>query len=242
MMSPTIAIFSTSPHGGQILRHTQPAPWADEALAPITVVITHIPPRIHSLNRALKSIERQTLQPERIIIQVDENGEGAAHTRNKGLQKVPTSSEWVAFLDDDDYFGKDHLHRCWTMAQAERADYVYPWFTIAGPSVDPFQHLDWYMKPWNNERPHQTTIVTMVRRELAQSVGFRPVVGILGPDGNEVPRSTEEGYTFGEDYQFTLECLAKGAKIVHIPLRTWYWVVTGHNTSGKPENWMGQVS
>lgn len=241
-LSPTISIYSTSPHGGEVLRHTMPAPWKDRHLAPITVVIAHIPPRIHSLNRALKSIQNQVLQPERIIIQADEQGEGAATTRNKALQKVPSSSEWVAFLDDDDYFGPEHLSTCLAAAEIQRCDYVYPWFTIAGPSIDPFQHLDWYMKPWDDQRPHQTTIVTMVRRELAQAVGFREVVGLLGPDGNAVPKVTEEGYTFGEDYQFTLECLARGAKIVHAPIRTWYWVVTGHNTSGKAEGWMNRVA
>lgn len=234
MTSPVLTIYRTSEHGVDKQNFSGPAPWEAKNQAPIAVVIPAIPPRVHQLNRALKSIQIQTLQPAQIIVQVDGAGEGAAKNRNRALQKAPTNCEAVAFLDDDDYFGKNHLKVCWDAMQGQHADYVYSWFTIAGPSYDPFAHLDWYMKPWNDKRPHQTTIVTLVRRELAQEVGFREV-----EDAEH--KATEEGYIFGEDYQFTLECLAKGAKIHHVPLRTWYWVVTGWNTSGWPEKWRSRV-
>lgn len=229
MVKPILEIHRTSDHGVEKQTHMGYTPWEAEDPASVAVVIATIPPRLHQLNRALKSIEKQSLQPERILVQVDAIGEGAAATRDKALRKVPVSCEAVAFLDDDDYFGKQHLARCWDTLQTQRADYVYPWFTIAGPSYDPFEKLDWYFKPWNDKRPHQTTIVTMVRRELAQAVGFHEV--------EDKTKLTEEGYTYGEDFQFTLECLAKGAKIHFIPERTWFWVVTGWNSSGRPEKW-----
>jgi hypothetical protein len=124
--------------------------------------------------------------------------------------------------------GKDHLMSCYEAIQAKGADYVYPWFTIAGPSQDPFAKDGFFGRAWSNDDPHQTTIVTMVRTELAQRIGFRePPEGMISP----------EGYRYGEDYQFTLECMQAGARIYHYPFRTWYWVVTGANTSGRPEGW-----
>jgi glycosyltransferase involved in cell wall biosynthesis len=77
------------------------------------------------------------------------------------------------------------------------------------------------------EDPHQTTITVLVRTELAQSVGFRP------------PPSHQSvlGQAYGEDYAFTLGCVAAGARIVHLPERTWEWHHTGENTSGRPDRW-----
>lgn len=229
---PEIWIYGVSGHGLDKEQYRDLAPWSAPELAPITVVIPSIPPRIHQLNRALKSIQFQTLMPARIIVQVDHLGQGAPTTRNVGLQKVPADSEAVAFLDDDDYFGKDHIRKLWMAMLDNQADYVYPHWNMAGPTVDPFPA--WWLKtPWDDRKPHQTTIVTLVRREMAQAVGFRDV------EQGKWPPATEEGHIFGEDYQFTLECLQEhGAHIHHVPERTWFWVVTGGSTSGRPENWL----
>lgn len=229
---PELWIYGNSGHGGDKEQLRDLVPWSAPELAPVTVVIPTIPPRIHLLNRALKSIERQDLMPARVIVQVDHTGEGAAVTRNKGLQKVPADSEAVAFLDDDDYFGRWHIRLHWAAMLDQQADYVYAHWEMAGLTFDPFPSW-WRTTPWSDKRPHQTTIVTMVRRELAQKVGFRPV------EKDKWPPATEEGHVFGEDYQFTLECLAAGAKIYHIlNEKTWFWVATGNSTQGRPENWL----
>lgn len=228
---PEIWIYGVSGHGLDKKQFQDLAPWSAPVLAPITVVIPTIPPRLHQLNRALKSIQFQTLMPHRIIIQVDHLGQGAPATRNLGLQKVPADTEAVAFLDDDDFFGKYHISLLWAAMLDQQADYVYPHWYMAGLTKDPFPAW-WRTTPWSDKKPHQTTIVTLVRRELAQQVGFR------SPDVDKWMTSTEEGHIFGEDYQFTLECLYEhGARIYHVPERTWYWVVTGGSTSGRPENW-----
>jgi hypothetical protein len=225
--SPVLEIHRVSDHGVDKATHEAPLPWEAEELAPVAVCIPSIPVRVHQLNRALMSIKRQVLQPERVIVQVDGVGEGAPKTRDRALQKA--QSKLVSFLDDDDYFGPLHLAECYDAMKTQRADYVYPWFHIAGPSWDPFAAETWHLKPWNDKKPHQTTITTLVRRELAQEVGFREV--------EDKTKLTDEGYTYGEDFQFTLECLAKGAKIYHVQKRTWFWVITGWNTSGRPEKW-----
>lgn len=225
---PTIEIYGTAPQGREELRHRGPLPWKvpEDRVLPVAWVTASIPPRIHLLNRMLKSIERQTLQPALVIVQMDNQHEGAAITRTKALDKVPEEIQRVTFMDDDDYAADDHLESLWVAAEKTGADYVYSWFTIAGCSVDPFPYF--FKRPWDNRHPHQTTIVTMVDRALAQRVGFHLPVE---------EKTTEQGHRHGEDYEFTLGCMAEGAKIYHLPKRTWYWVVTGHNTSGRPEKW-----
>lgn len=233
---PEIWIYGNSGHGGDKQQFADYAPWSAPELAPVTVIIPTISPRIHLLNRALKSVQIQDLMPHRIIVQVDHQGEGAAITRNKALQKVPEDSKAVEFLDDDDYFLRWHTRLHWAAMLDQQADYVYAHWQMGGLTFDPFPAW-WRTTPWSNDRPHQTTIVTMVRRELAREVGFRPV------EVGKWPPATEEGHTFGEDYQFTLECLEKGAKIYHIlNERTWTWVATGNSTQGLAKNWKVDLS
>lgn len=195
----------------------------------ITVCIPSIPPRSPKLARCLTSITEQTLQPEAIIVEIDHEGDGAPTTRNRALMKVTT--EWVAFIDDDDWFKPEHLETLYKGALEHQADYVYSYYEI-------FTHLGQYLadydpvlghfgKMFDPADPVQTTITTLVRTELAQAVGF------LHPPSEE---RLIHGQVIGEDYQFTLGCIERGAKIVHVPARTWYWGHGGDNTSGRPWN------
>jgi hypothetical protein len=171
------------------------------------------------LDRAVHTIRAQT-QPVEYVLAEDIHHVGAAITRHHGLALVET--EWTAFLDSDDELDFDHVEQLLACAEQTGADYVYPWFRVKGGS-DPFPMF--FGKPWDNEAPHQTTITILVRTELAQQVGFH----------NPPPDSTIHGQRGGEDWHFTLGCLAAGAKIVHHPARTWTWWHHGANTSGEPD-------
>lgn len=198
----------------------------------ITLVIPSIPPRAPLLTRALASVTQQTIQPEAIIVEIDHNGEGAPTTRDRGLRKVTT--EWVAFLDDDDELKSHHLETLLRAADAECADYVFAWYEI----VDNFGvnrgDVDWVLghfgKVFDPTDPHQTTITTLVRTKIAQDVGFA-LDDVM--NGRLI-----EGQRVGEDFLFTLGCIERGAKIVHVPERTWVWHhdPPGGNTSGRPWN------
>lgn len=192
----------------------------------ITVVIPTHPARIKNgmTKRALGSALMQTHTPTNIIVEIDKLGLGAATTRDRALQKVDT--HWVAFLDSDDQLKADHLSTL--IAEAVRldgegtpADYLYTWYTPVGFRGDPLPHFG---KVFDPENPTQTTITTLVRTELAQKVGFR----------EPPPLALINGERYGEDFQFTVECIAEGASIVHIPKRTWLWNYHGLNTSGRP--------
>lgn len=177
----------------------------------VTVVVPYHPARARNgmLARAVASIQRQTLPHELITVE-DTERQGAAATRQRGLDQVAT--EWTAFLDSDDEMDPTHLQQLLACAEQTSADYVYPWFRVRG-GTDPFPMF--FGKPWDNLHPHSTTITILVRTELAQAIGFDNVAG--------------------EDFAFTKACIVAGAKIVHHPARTWTWVHHGANSSGRPD-------
>ncbi|GAA1431852.1 hypothetical protein GCM10009601_51730 [Streptomyces thermospinosisporus] len=187
----------------------------------VTVVVPFHEARRRSglLDRATRSVQQQTI-PVHLQLAEDIHHKGAATTRQAGLELVDT--EWTAFLDSDDEMDADHIEQLLACARDTSADYVYPWFRVVGGS-DPFPMF--FGKPWDNAHPHQTTITILVRTELAQQVGFH----------EPPPGSTIHGQRGGEDWHFTLGCMAAGARIVHHPARTWTWHHGRQNTSGRPD-------
>lgn len=187
----------------------------------VSVVIPTHPARISNgmTKRAFGSALLQAYTPDEVIVEIDKQRAGAAVTRNRGLQQV--SSEWVAFLDSDDQLKKNHLEVLVNAALETGADYLYTWYEPIGFAYDPLPHFG---KVFDPERPTQTTITTLVRAELAKEIGFRDVT----------PGKLIDGQRYGEDFQFTVECIAAGATILHIPQRTWLWNAHGANTSGLP--------
>lgn len=192
----------------------------------ITVAIPAHPARVANgmLARAVESVWAQTLPVAAVSVAVDHGREGAWATRQRALDAVQT--EWVAFLDSDDAFMPHHLQvlmeAVWT-----GADYAFSWFVVRDaygneqPGWDPLGHFG---KPWNPADPHQTTITTLVRTELAKQVGFK------SPPEQELIH----GQRLGEDFAFTLGCMNAGGKIVHVPQKTWWWSHHGRNSSGTP--------
>lgn len=172
------------------------------------------------LKRAAASVAAQTVPVEHVLAR-DVHRKGAAVTRNHGLALVET--EWTAFLDSDDEMDPTHIEQLLACAKDTGADYVYPWFRVRG-GTDPFPMF--FGKPWDNQHPHHTTITVLVRTGLARQVGFitPDPATVTGPEGN-----------WGEDFRFTKGCVAAGAKIVHLPVRSWTWVHHGKNSSGRPD-------
>lgn len=190
--------------------------------ANITVAIPAILPRTAPgglLEQAVASVRTQTLQPSGgISVALDVNKEGAAGTRQRALDAVRT--EWVAFLDDDDYFHPHHLETLWNLAQDSGADYTFSWFDGNNPFP---MHRG---RQFNHAEPHHTTMTVMVRTGLAREAG-----GFLLPNG---PLHQD---WMGEDWQFTLRCSQLGAKFAGTGDVTWHYRVHGANTSGLPGRW-----
>lgn len=177
----------------------------------VSLVVPYHPARASNgmLDRALASAAAQTTKHSLITVE-DAAAEGAARTRQRGLELVTT--EWTAFLDSDDELDPDHLEHLLACAETTGADYVYPWFRVKGGS-DPFPMF--FGRPWDDAAPHSTTITILVRTALAQQLGFRQVDW--------------------EDWDFTLRAVDAGARIVHHPARTWTWWHHSQNSSGRPD-------
>ncbi len=193
----------------------------------ITVAIPAHPARVANgmLDRAVASVKNQLLPAADISIAIDEDGDGAAVTRQRALDAVKT--EWTAFLDSDDWFYPEHLKVLAAGARIFNADYLFSYYLVHFPDGRPWPQNDplgHFGKQFNPQAPHQTTITTLVRTELAQEIGFR----------EPPPGALINGEHYGEDFQFTVECARAGAKIVHIPRRTWAWTHHRGNSSGQP--------
>lgn len=180
------------------------------------------------LERASRSVWRQTHAVRGHFIVNDTEGYGAAWTRQRALEANPC--EWTAFLDSDDWFAPNHIQRLVETQLETGADYVYTWFWLAYgrvgqerisevDSVFPPGH---FLNPWDPTNPRHTTMTVLVRTELAMAVGFYTV-----PDNGEI------AHRQGEDWVFTLGCNERG-RIVHVAERTWYWHHHGTNSSGIP--------
>jgi hypothetical protein len=141
-------------------------------------------------------------------------------------------TEWTAFLDSDDLMYREHLRVLLAGARLHRADYVFSYFEIGdrnGRLVGNADPLRLFGHVFDPERPTQTTITVLVRTELAQQVGFQaPPVGEM-----------TAGQVAGEDFRFTCQCIDAGAKVVHIPRRTWLWRHWGVGTPNRPGNTSG---
>lgn len=179
----------------------------------ITAVIPAHPARVRNgmLHRAIHSALTQTMPIAGLSVAVDLEKLGAPATRQRALDGA--QSEWVAFCDSDDFWDPNHLELLYGCAVEQQADYVFSYWH--GPDV-----LGHFGKVFDPADPVETTITVLVRAELAKQVGFQAL--------------PERLHNTGEDRFFTLGCIAAGAKIVHLPVRSWTWSHHGRNSSGLP--------
>lgn len=187
----------------------------------MTVCIPTIPPRRELLQRALASVWSQTLLPDAVAVAVDNDRDGVWQTRQRGLDMVRTP--FLANLDDDDTWDAIHLERLVACLRDHDADFVFSWFESApNPGFDP---LGYFGRPFDPANPHLTTSTILVKTDLAREVGY--------------DHPPEEGWAVAQDdWLFVLGCVKAGARIVHLPERTWRWWVGDHShTSGRPERW-----
>jgi glycosyltransferase involved in cell wall biosynthesis len=189
----------------------------------VAVCIPSIPPRRDLLNRAVSSALRQTTPADELHVAIDHTHAGAADTRNRAWHAA--STEWVAFLDDDDEFDPIHLEALSAHAQLTGADVVYSWYQVVD-GTDPHPHV--FGQPWDPDHPVQTTVTCLWRRVLLEQVG-----------GFRCPGDTvdEYGERDGEDFDIVKRANAQGARISHLPERTWRWHHHSSNTSGLPDRW-----
>lgn len=181
----------------------------------VTLCIPTIPPRRTLLVQCLAAWASQTYPLHAISIAVDNDKEGAGPTRNRAMAAARTT--WVAFCDDDDVVDSHHLELLLDTAIAQDVDVVWPWFRVQG-GTDPFpMHFG---RQWVPDEPHIFPIVTLVRRSVIGKARF-------------LPPSEDRG----DDFGFWGQLAAQGARLLHLPERTWTWRHDSGNTSGLPWCW-----
>lgn len=232
-MSDHLKVTSDQPEGfGGVTAGDDPLYMFDLDLtrpyAPVTFAVPTHPARGNTrdpgtlLGRAVASVQAQTLQPlGGISIACDMNGAGAAATRQRALDGVGT--EFVSFLDSDDWLYPHHLATHWRLitnnGQADPADWAdvaYSWWG----GNRPFPESTHRGIPFNPATPHHITMTLTVRTELAKAAGF-----------GDQPLDPEWA---GEDWLFILRLCELGARFVGTGEETWHYAVHGGNTSGHP--------
>ena len=198
----------------------------------IDVVMAAIPIREKMRQRALESITNQTLKARHVFIGLDVQHDGAAMTRNSALEQVyageitKSPPDFIAFLDDDDYWYPEHLETLHDLHLKTGADFLFSWFD-GNPVLQ--RHPEFAKnrgREFNPEDPHHTTMNVMVRSWLFEEKSLRFCTD--HPEGWELPQ---------EDWRFILDCRDAGAKFAGTDKATWFYDNHGGNTSGLGKNW-----
>jgi hypothetical protein len=187
--------------------------------ADITVAIPTIPPRAHWRQEALQSVWQQTHPPKAVAVAVDTDHEGVWVMRRR--LALMATTEWVAQLDDDDLLDPDHLRQLALCAFSNRADMVYSWFRTDPPGGHPVDVN--FGRVFDPANPQLTTSTVLIRTALLRQIRLGP------PKPGEVNANDDRRLVDG--------AVALGARIVHLPRRTWVYRLHGAHTSGQPNRW-----
>ena len=190
----------------------------------VTVLIPAIPTRTRMLNRALVSVLNQQRPPDRIVVSLDHDRLGAAGNRNQALKGVTT--EWVAFLDDDDELMPHHL--LVLLQNSDDADVIYTGCQVLGPAgeeVEPLEEWGRFGKPFDGlllRKKSYLPVTSLVRVEYLKDIA----------EPFKAPR--DSAY---DDWGMYLQLLDNDARFKHVPQKTWIWNHWGGNTSGRADRW-----
>lgn len=210
----------------------------------VTVCIPTVYGREHLLDRAIASAQAQTWPAARILIQRDVDRDGAAATRNHLAARADT--EWIAWLDDDDWLKPGHLEACSRSVQQDPgADLLY---TV--PVMEPLAVRDGH--PVRPVCPASTTYQGVFPREpwgirwcpeleahLRRDGSFIPITHMVRTDsvvkaGGFPPGEVLPGGRYrGEDEGYLIALLDHGAVFRHVDRTTWHWYVNPRSTAGK---------
>lgn len=137
----------------------------------VTVITPTLIGREDMLADCVASIQNQILPPVAHLVAQDFFKRGPAYIRNSLVERADT--EWVAFIDDDDFAEPDWLD---TLVRV-RADVVYSAFHIEGDAPSAFYDVSMAHVPDLESLRKQNTIpvTALVRREAFLDVGGFPL-------------------------------------------------------------------
>lgn len=194
----------------------------------VTVVIPTIPGREKYLERAVESVRKQQRPADDLIVEKDVFRTGAAATRNRALKRVET--DYVAFLDDDDYLYPNHLRVLMQASDNHNADVFYPIPDFKNMKDPTAVFVDGRLrKPWGLEwsRDHE---VHMLYRG-----NFIPVTVLAKTHSVRIAKGFPTPDVWGdrpEDWGLFRNMLKNGAVFRHVPKMTWCYVGHDKHTKG----------
>lgn len=182
----------------------------------VTVCITTIPGRSWWFRRASDSARTQTISHQTLYVLGDPDREQGyvsgriARSRNVGLDRCKT--EWIAYLDDDNYWTSNHLESL--LRRKDNAEIVYT------PSVKVFtDHTHSCEVQLDGFDPN----ASLINVAYAKSIG--------GWEENWIPSEKGMGWIaaqtglFYEDLDFWARAEDDGARIVRAAEATWAYTL-----------------
>ncbi len=167
-------------------------------ISDVTVIIATAGERPELLQRAIDSAVNQTAGEPRVLVGTDKFRVGPAKIRNLLSEQVET--DWMLFLDDDDYLYPDYFET--VLPELDGNDVVYTWFD---------RNFDWdfdfdfqaHLLRQGNFIP----VTSCVRTSM-----FREVLGF--PTGKDI---------IYEDWGLWVEILDEGGKFKCIQKKKWFY-------------------
>jgi len=177
----------------------------------IAAIVTSIDKRWpFPASRALDSVLAQERKPDFTLMTRALPGENCGAQKNRAMRALPPEVEWVAFLDDDDYWFPQHLAKLEACALETGADMVYPWFEFDRPSGRGHEINYMMYQPFNAEEMYKNNyipVTVLIKRSVVDAAGGFP-------DPNP---------PVYDDWALWLRLIKQDAKIVHLPEKTWMW-------------------
>jgi len=181
------------------------AAWVDslkglETINKVAVITPTILSRSTLLFECKRSVAAQSWSGEIYhAVGIDDKQEGAAVTRNKIVQGLDSSYEWIAFCDDDDMLLPEHLSVL--VSASSGVDIVYSDCQEEGFTKT------WQTRPFDYESVRASNyipVTVLMRRSMFEKVG--------GFKSEPYP---------GEDQSLWLRAALSGAKFRYVPQVTW---------------------
>lgn len=203
----------------------------------ITLITPTIPGREEMLERAIRSVLRQRQLPDFMMVMLDVHRMGCAEMKNAMVCK--SSTEWVAFLDDDDELLPNHIETLMRAAHIyPQCDLFYTWFEPVG-MTDPLACPD---DAGQMKNPLGIQFGERQQKHLLEVDNFIPCTVMLRADamlkvgGFQKHKEPPTPVYDRDDLGLWRAMLQAGSKFRHIPEVTWrYHHHQGHTGGSPPE-------
>jgi glycosyltransferase involved in cell wall biosynthesis len=160
----------------------------------ITVITPTLPERAELLADLTADLDAQTFQDWIWLLRTDESRRGPAVLRNE--LAVEATTDWLAFIDDDDRVDPDHLQIL--ADHSDHGDIIYTQCRVEGRSWQPDHDCTHESLATFNTVP----VTTLVRRSVFLAVGGFPL-GVHEEDWHLWRNLQAEGAVFHCIHQTT---------------------------------------